>query len=57
MEKTCIASRVLPVLANEKNEIKKIKDEVKDQHKANKYIAFSFDLIRKTKSKSSDNEK
>ena len=57
MEKTCIASRVLPVSANEKAEIKKNKDEVKYQDKSNKFIAFSFELIRKTKSKSNDNEK
>ena len=57
MEKTCFASHFLPVSANEKAEIKKNKDEVKYQDISNKFIAFSFELIRKTKSKANDNEK
>ena len=57
MEKSCISICVLPVSANGKTETKKNTDQVKDQDKSNKFIAFSFELIRKTKSKSSDNEK
>ena len=57
METTCIASHVFSVSANEQTEIKKNKDEVKDHDKANNFISFSFELIGKTKSKSSDYEK
>ena len=57
METTCIASQVFSVSANEQTEIKKNKYEVKEQDKANKFISCSFELIRKTKSKSCDYEK
>ena len=57
METTCIASQIFSVSANEQTEIKKNKDEVKDHDKANNLISFSFELIGKTKSKSSDYEK